>query len=293
MRATLAIWIALGTACFGQFSSTVSLSNGVRLEIVTEPQPGPESGLTAEMQPASGNSFYRIYWDQNHLAVFAYELEVERTSDGTAFRITARPAGDDFAARFPNADAGKPAPTLPAPIASPVLNPGERFTLDIPTNPGLNLNIADVAQAQLNPRGTLPEAGAKGPAQILFAGLRVRTDGKLLSPGPSGAIVAGRFAMFYVPGRGGYFFSSEPVSALPFAQIGIVEGGKLHFTLENQEYECESEEPILSKSQNGQLWVYHDANYRPAGNWTKSDTRDGSRDQFFTAASDSLNWWLR
>lgn len=288
----LAIWMALGTACFAQFSSTVSLSNGVRLEIVTEPQTDSDSGLTAEMQPASGNSFYRIYWDQNHLVAFVYELEVERTSDGTSFRITARPAGEDFAARFPNADAGKPAPTLPSPIASPVLNPGERFTVDIPTNPGLKLSIADVVQAQLSPRGVQAEAGVKGGAQIRFAALRVRADGRLLSPGPGGAIVAGRYAMFYVPGRGGYFFSSEPVTALPFAQIGIVDGAKLHFTLENQEYECEAEEPILLKSQSGQLWVYHDPNYRPAGNWTKSDTRDGSRDQFFTAASDSLNWWL-
>ncbi len=292
MRRTLAIWIAFGTAAFGQFSSTVSLSNGIGLEMLTQPQPSAASGLKAEIQPASGNSFYRIYRDENNLAVFVYELAVEQTSDGTQFRVTARPAGDEFAARFPNADAGKPAPTLSEAIESPLLNSGERFSIDIPTDPGLQLAIADVVRIQLNQRGTAAETGVQSSAQLRLATLSVRADDRLLSSGAAGAIVAGRYVMFYVPGRGGYFFSTEPVSAPPFAQIGVVDGTKLHFTLDNQEYECESEEPILLKSEGGQIWVYHDPNYKPAGNWTKSDPREGSRDQFFTAASDSLNWWL-
>ena len=270
----------------------VSLSNGVQLEISAQPAPDSSSGLRTEIQPATGNSFYRIYWDENHLAVFAYELEVQRTPDGEQFRMTARPVGDAFASKFPNADAGKPTPTLSAPSESPLLRPGERFTIDIPTKPGLKQNIADVIQARLNLRGTLPESGGQSSAQLRFVALRVRADNKLISSGAAGAIVAGRYVMFYVPGLGGYFFSAEPVSGRPFAQIGVVEGTKLRFTLGNQNYECESEEPILLKSERGELWVYHDPNYRPAGNWTKSDTRDESRDQFFTAASDSLNWWL-
>ncbi len=291
MRTTLAIWIAFGTAAFGQFSATVALSNGVRLEIQTQPQPGAASGLKAEIQPASGDSFFRIYRDQNNLTVFAYELAVERTSDGTQFRLTARPTGDEFAARFPNADLGKPTPTLAAPLASALLNPGEQFTIDIPTDPGLQLNVADVVEVQLNPRGTPADTGAQSSAPLRFVALQVRADGKLLSSGPGGAVVAGRYVMFYLPGRGGYFFSAEPVTGPAFAQIGIVDGAKLHFTLQNQEYDCESEAPILVKSDSGQLWVYHDPNYKPAGNWTKSNTRE-ERDQFFTSASDSLNWWL-
>ena len=292
MRTALAVWIAVGTNSLAQVASTVSLSNGVQLEISAQPAPDPSSGLRTEIQPATGNSFYRIYWDQNNLAVFAYELQVERTPDGEQFRVTARPVGGAFAARFPNADAGKPTPTLSGASESPLLKSGERFTIDIPTNPGLKQNIADTIQARLNLRGTLPESGARSSAQLRFAALRVRADNTLLSSGAAGAIVAGRYAMFYVPGRGGYFFSTEPVSGRPFAQIGVVDGTKLRFTLGNQNYECESEEPILLKSERGELWVYHDPSYRPAGNWTKTDTGDESRDQFFTAASDSLNWWL-
>jgi uncharacterized protein YqjF (DUF2071 family) len=49
---------------------------------------------------------------------------------------------------------------------------------------------------------------------------------------------------------------------------------------------------ILMHSERGQLWVYHDANYKPAGNWTKSDPAS-SRHEFFTAAADSMQWWLQ
>jgi hypothetical protein len=40
------------------------------------------------------------------------------------------------------------------------------------------------------------------------------------------------------------------------------------------------------------LWVYHDPNYKPAGNWTKADLAS-NREEFFTAASDSLQWWVQ
>jgi hypothetical protein len=292
MRAALAIWLVLITAAFGQESATVTLSNGVQLGISAQSSTGSVNGLKIEMIPASGNSFYRVYRDENGLVTFAYQLEVERTADGKQFRVTAQPAGSDFAARFPNADAGKPTPTLSERRESPLLDSGGQFSIEIPTDPGLQRTITDVAQVRLNPRGGAANAEALNSALIRFAALNVRIGGKLASPGGPGAIVAGRYVMFYIPGRGGYFFSTEPVDRRAFLHIGIVDGTKLSFTLENETYDCESEAQILIKSDRDQIWMFHDPNYKPDGNWTKSDTREESRDQFFTAASDSLGWWL-
>jgi hypothetical protein len=292
MRTAFIIWLAVAAVSFGQESATVSLSNGVQLRISAQSSTGSVDGLKTEMQPASGNSFYRIYRDESGLAVFAYQLEVERTSDGSQFRVTASPAGSEFAARFPNADGGKPTPTISEPRESPLLDSGGRFSIEIPTNPGLQLTLTDIVQVQLNRRGPPANAEAASSAQIRFAALQVRLDGKLASSGGAGAIVAGRYAMFYVPGRGGYFFSAEPVEQPPFLHVGVVDKTKLSFTVDNDTYECESDSQIMLKSERGQIWVFHDPNYKPDGNWTKSDTSDGSRDQFFTAAADSLSWWL-
>src|ERR1700676_1445243 len=103
MRTVIALMILLAVECFAQVSSSVSLSNGVQLTIACSSNP---ERLKIELDPASGNSFYRIFRGENNLAVFVYELHVERAADGDNFRVTAKPAVDDFAARFPNADGG-------------------------------------------------------------------------------------------------------------------------------------------------------------------------------------------
>jgi hypothetical protein len=141
----------------------------------------------------------------------AYELVVTRTPDGQQFRLTAKPATEDFAARFPNADGGKPTLTLSSPLESPPLSSGNKFVIPIPADPGLDQTQTDTVRVRLNQRGaTAADAGAA----------------------------------------------------------------------------------ILTHSERGQLWVYHDAKYKPAGNWTKSDPAS-SRHEFFTAAADSIQGWLQ
>src|SRR5580692_11730358 len=98
--------------CNAQVTARVSLSNGTQVSIATRSDNGTAIALKTSMAPASGDSFYRIFRDENDLAVFAYELEVARTADGENFRITAKPATEAFATRFTNADGGKPTPTL-------------------------------------------------------------------------------------------------------------------------------------------------------------------------------------
>jgi len=235
---------------------------------------------------------YRMFKDESGLAVWAYELVVDRMPDGDHFQIIAKPAGQEFAAKFPNADGGKPTPTLSMPIESPPLGAGGRFTIDIPTNPGLFEHRTDLVQVQPDPRGDAgSQPGAPTVPQIRFAGLRVSIKGAPVLANGATAMVYGPYAMFYIPTRGGYFFSTQPVASLPFVQIGDVDHNKLKFTVDNEDYDCISASPILTQNERGQIWVYHDPQYKPEGNWTKSNPK--SKDQFFTAASDSLNWWLQ
>ena len=289
MRTATALMLLLAVGCFAQVSSSVSLSNGVQLTIACSSNP---DRLKIELDPASGNSFYRIFRDENDLVVFVYELLVERTPDGDRFRVTAKPAGDDFTTRFPNADGGKPAPTLGEPRESPLLASGDRFTIEIPIIPGLAENLSDVVQIRLNQRGTLaPERDSRAAASLRFVGLKVLINDQLVSPGGPGATVVGRYVMFYIPSHGGYFLSTEPVESRPFVKVGVVDRTHLLFTLDNDTYNCNSEAPILPRSDRGEIWIFHDPNYKPSGNWISSNPSQ-TRDEFFTAASDSLGWWL-
>jgi hypothetical protein len=276
-----------------QATSEISLSNGVMVSIVVAGSASTARPWTPGLEPASGNSFYRIYRDENNLTVFAYEIAVERAGDGDQFRVTAKAATVEFAARFPYADAGKPVPTLSAPMESPLLNSGEGFSIEIPSDTGSSEKLTDIVRTQVHHGG--PNAGetVASSARLRFESLKIAVDGAVISPGGAGAIVAGRYVMFYLPGLGGFFFSAEPVPEKGFAKIGKAEAGALSFTVDNQSYECRSDAPILLKAERGEVWVYHDPAYKPSGNWTQAKPEDGDRDEYFAAASDSLGWWLR
>lgn len=287
----LVILFVLPACCLAQVSADVALSNGVQVSIAAGSDNGTPVKLKTDLEPASGDSFYRIFRDENNLAVFAYELEVTRTSDGDDFRVLAKPATEGFAASFPNADGGKPTPTLSTTLESPVLHPGQNFTIPVSTNPGLGQTLIDTVHVVLHEPGTANNVTA-GEARIRFDSLKVSIQGKLASPSGAGADVAGRYAMFYLPGHGGYFFSANASEPPPFVQAGVVDGKRLTFTIDNEMYDCAANTAILVHAERGQLWVYHNPNYRPAGNWTKTDVSDG-HEQFFTAASDSLRWWMQ
>ncbi len=289
MRLSLLL-LAAGATCYSQVSARVALSNGIQLTIITRSDNGPPK-LKISLEPASGDSFYRIFRDDNNLAVFAYELQVARTADGENFRVTAKPATQAFAARFADADGGKPTPTLSASLESPLLSSGQAFEIPIPTAPELGQTLTDTVQILMAQRGVENEA-TSASARIQFLGLKVSIHGQPVTPSGAGADVAGRYTMFFLPGHGGYFFSTEPVAQPQFLGVGIVDGDHLTFTIDNEMYDCTTRAPILVHSTRGQLWVYHDPNYQPGGNWTKADLTT-TRQEFFTAASDSLRWWVR
>lgn len=287
------ILVALRLAAAFAQPSTISLSNGIRLRIVTKTGSAAPDPLKLEMKPATGNSVYRILRDETGLAVWAYELVVDRLPDGDHFLVIAKPAGAEFAAKFPDADGGKPTPTFSIASQSPPLGPGGQFTVEIPTNPGLFQNRADTVIVQPDPRsGETAPPGAPPAPLLRFADLRVMIGGKPVPTNSQSVMVTGAFAMFYIPSRGGYFFSTQPVTSRPFVQVGDVDRTQLKFTVDNENYECTSRTSILTQNDRGQIWVYHDPQYKPAGNLTKNNPGAKSTDQFFAGAADSLDWWL-
>jgi hypothetical protein len=280
--------MAASCIAFGQISSLITVSNGVQIEITADlGKPTGQEQLTVEMARASGNSFYRIFRDQNKLAVFAYELKVDLAAGGEALTAVAQPVETEFAARYPNADAGKPVPTLSADHPLGSLSSGASASLGLFEIPGMGIQLTDTMRVKLNQRGG-------GAGALRLAGLRVTLNRQPISgPAPSSS-VAGTFVMFYLPGRGGFFFSAEQPVGRPFENIGTIEGARLRFTVNNDNYECIASQPILPQGENGQVWVYNDPSYVPESNWTQdphSATAGG--EQFFTAASDSLGWWLK
>jgi hypothetical protein len=275
-----------GLGCAAADSENVTLNNGVQISIHTSlGKPTGTTSVAVEMLRASGDSFYRIFRDQNRLAVFAYELQVARS--GTAgFRLTTKPVEDEFARRFPDADGGKPVPTFSA-EKDYTLNNGEPGTISVYELEGQGLTVVDTVQMGLHPNSS----GSGGALRL--SGLSLTVNAVPVTTAP-GSTVSGRYVMFYIPGQGGFFFSSDSVPGRQFIKAGYIEGNKMQFTVDNLSYECAAQLPIAA-TPSQELWVYHDPDYRPGGNWTLQDPDAGGNEaqaEFFTAAADSLDWWM-
>ncbi len=274
-----------------QEASTIALNNGVHLRIETSlGQPNGTATATASMVPASGDSFFRVFRDQNNLAVYAYELVLDRPDGGDEFHLMVRPVAHRFSLAEPNADGGKPVPTVPDTRELGVLHPGQPITFPVYHIPGAGIDVVDTIELTLSDQGSAPSTGA-----LRFDGLKVYANRTLAAPAAVGS-VSGRYAMFYIPGQGGYFFSSEPVPGKQFVEAGWFDHARMQFTVDNVTYDCVGRSAFLTQNDRGEAWVYHDPSYKPEGNWTKplNDLSDLTRPpQFFTSASNTLAFWIQ
>jgi hypothetical protein len=274
--------VSSAALCLAQVTSTVTLSNGVEVRITANlGRPTGQQVLSVEMARASGDSFYRIFKDQNNLAVFAYELGITRSANGEEFHFVAKPAETGFADKFPDADAGKPVPSLSSEHEFKPLAFGQSDEIGLFEIPGMGVAVTDKVQVAESPE--------KATGVLRLEGLKVSIAGIMVA-GPARGSVAGRYAMFYLPKRGGFFFATEAPEGKAFVKAGTIDGTHMRFVVDNVSYECETSVPILAAG-SGEVWVYFDPGYRPEGNWTKEDAASGPV-EFFTAASDSLSWWL-
>jgi len=291
----LIAWLMVASSAslsMAQLTSTVALSNGVEVKVTANlGQPTGAETLTVEMARASGNSFYRTFKDQNHLTVFAYELSVGLSSDGKELHFVGKPVENEFAARYPNADAGKPVPTLSSDHDFMPLESGQDDQIGLFEIPGMGLRVADSVKAILH----APDESAGSGGPLRFASMKVSINGTP-SAGPARASVSGRYAMFYIPGQGGFFFATEAPEGRNFMKAGSIDRNRMQFNMDNVSFDCSAADSILVNADSGEIWVFHDPAYQPAGNWTQEIRADQpdvpAKAVFFTAASDSLSWWL-
>ncbi|HLH39166.1 MAG TPA: hypothetical protein VKX39_08470 [Bryobacteraceae bacterium] len=285
MRTAAALFV-LCFAAGAQDSSTISLDNGVQIRVEANfGNPTGQETLRVQMVRARGNSFYRIFRDQNQLAVYAYELFFDLSGGGAAVAARARPYGPAFVDQFPLADGGKPTPTLAEERPLGPIGSGQSATLDLFEIPGMGLHVVETISVEIDSKRSA------GPLRL--ADLQIAINGKPL-PLAQQQPVSGRFVMFYLPGRGGYVLAAaDPGHG--FVKAGVIDGNRATFFLDNDQYQCTTSQPILTRPESGQLWVLHLPDYKPAGSWTthsrSGETRPAAA-EFFAAASDSLNWWL-
>lgn len=75
--------------------------------------------------------------------------------------------------------------------------------------------------------------------------------------------MGGRVFWFWLPEQGQFIISPEPHEGYRFEKAAQVRDDTLSFTLEGKLYQWTSTAPILSDGGEMEMWVLHDAEFRP------------------------------
>ena len=68
----------------------------------------------------------------------------------------------------------------------------------------------------------------------------------------------------YLPGRGAYFLSNyQPKTYQTFGRVVYIDRRNLEFALDGDSIRIASNSNVLTRSESGTVWVYHDPKYRP------------------------------
>ena len=132
--------------------------------------------------------------------------------------------------------------------------------------------------------------GASAGDQMQLWGFTATKNGQTIARMDGKSGVSGRAVMFYIPGQGGFFFSVRPTTAPGFQNAGAVSGNRLTFAWYGDRYEVESSRPILTSSEIGEVWVYHDPAYRPQAMPWAASAAPSTQTQF-GSCGDPICWF--
>ena len=239
----------------------------------------PESKSLASLlysQALAGENriIHRVLTDADQNVVFGYDLWVSADPATKKFSLAVLPADEAFRRTFlkdntplrPNGSFA----TFPKSTAPQTLDDGDAVSLELLVNNESGVKIVDVVSVTFD-RSSLHESHpASAPKDFTLDAVELGVknyslliNGNLVSKSKSTIGFTGALLWFYVPDRGRFIFSLVPREGYEFAKIAILEDNKIEFTVNNENYEWLSSEPILANGGTWNLWVLHDTNYTP------------------------------
>lgn len=126
---------------------------------------------------------------------------------------------------------------------------------------GGNINRASIPSENQSPVDFTVDA-----IELKLTASKLLINGRSASSekGSSGYGVTGTLIWFYLPNHGRFILSLTPRDGYNFQKMGTIQGNKINFSLNGNQYDWVSSSPILSVgSRPWNLWVLHDPDYRP------------------------------
>lgn len=254
-----------------------SFPDGTGLEIFTETTGSSQINSIGEMGigPGAGSQdlVNRVVIDSANNILFVYNLEASRgASPGTVkIRIEPISAATETGMLKDATRPGRPRfsgahlPTV-AGVREFAVKIGEAVTLDILYNPSTGEKIYDVLRPIITSSSSgMSVTSVAPPETISLKQIAIRVNGHAMSAPAS--FIIGSAIRIDIPRLGTYVVASkDPHEATPdhgFAAIAHADGKTLGWVIGGDRVEITSGTNVLTRSEKGVLWVYHDSHYQP------------------------------
>jgi hypothetical protein len=267
-----------------------SFPDGTGLEIFTQTSGSSQIDSTGGMGIGPGvgvqDLVNRVVVDRAGNILFVYNLEASQgASPGTVkIRIEPISAASEAGMLRDAARPGRPRfvgthlPTVAGVRDFPAVKIGEVVTLDILYNPSTGERVYDVLRPITGVSKTMSVFSVVAPETISLKQIAIRINGQPLSA--PAAWMIGAAVRIDIPGHGAYVVTaSDPQASSPgFAAIAQADGKTLQWSMGRDRFEITSSTNVLTRSEKGTLWIYHDPHYLP--------------DVVGLQAADSVDWLL-
>jgi hypothetical protein len=215
---------------------------------------------------------HRVLADADHRIIFGYDLWVNADPMTRKFSLAVMPADDTFRRTFlkESTRTSDLFATFPKAAKPQTLDDGDAVSLQLLVNTASGVSIVDVVRVAFDRSmlrddefGTPPKDFTLDAVSLSVRSYHLLIDGVEVGKGKSTVGCTGSLLWFYVPDRGRFIFSLLPREGYSFHKIGVVDGNRIEFTINGENFEWVSSEPILASGGTWNLWVLLDESYSP------------------------------
>jgi hypothetical protein len=237
----------------------------------------------------SDEGIERVVPDKDGNILYAYFVEAWASPQPGAVTIRIKPLNKETEASLrshpgPGWHATGPIGTVAGVREFSGVRKGQAVRLEILYNPSTGEKIYDILRpsTDVSPEnaGHMGAEAALAGEELSFREIALVVNGQKTAA-PAGWLT-GAAARLYLPGHGAYFVSTyQPKTAHVFRHIVYADRHNLEFAIDGDFIRITSNGNVLTRSESGIVWVYHDPQYQP-------ESQSGAADLVFADKVESL-----
>lgn len=252
---------------------------GMTVLFMSDLQPASSNSETADWYSTSDDVIHRVLYDKARGLNFGYDVRLEPVEGSTRVRVSVEPISPNTMRRVvENLD--RTGNSLPAPSdirrypAPQVVEDGDAFSLEIAENRHTGVKLVDLLMVSRDPlkiqRFVLDQYPAR---EFTIDDVHMKmSNGKFVMNGNlihSGGGISGHVLGFERPDRGRFLLSFRPHEGYTFRKAGVILLNRITFTIDGDQFEWVSTNPVLGDGGKWDLWVLHEPDYpAPASGWS-------------------------